>query len=102
MRKRITAMLSTRCSAANWTFKKHWGHCNINYTMDKLSFYMRNSIHWIGITLVAFFFSLESCGDGKPAQQQAPPPTSVAVYTAQTGNATYFDSYPATVTPLNQ
>lgn len=63
---------------------------------------MRNSIHWIGITLVAFFFSLESCGDKKPAAQQAPPPTSVAVYTAETGNATYFDSYPATVTPLNE
>ena len=70
--------------------------------MDKLSFYMRNSIHWIGITLVAFFFSLQSCGDKKPAVQQAPPPTSVAIYTAGTGNATYFDSYPATVTPLNQ
>jgi len=32
----------------------------------------------------------------------APPPASVNVYTVQAGNATYFDSYPGTATPLNQ
>jgi RND family efflux transporter MFP subunit len=46
-------------------------------------------------------FGLTSCGD-KKAQQQAPPPTPVVVYTVEHGNATYFDTYPATVTPLNQ
>ncbi len=50
---------------------------------------------------VAFSFSLASCGD-KKAAQGPPPATAVAVYTVQTGNATYFDTYPATVTPLNQ
>ena len=47
---------------------------------------------------------LASCGDGdkKTAQQQAPPPVAVNLYTVQPGNATYFDNYPATVTPLNQ
>jgi len=50
---------------------------------------------------VAISLGLSSCDDKKGAQQ-APPPTSVAVYAAQTGNATYFDTWPATVTPLNQ
>jgi len=51
--------------------------------------------------LVVISLSLASCDD-KKGGPQAPPPTSVAVYTVKTGNATYFDSYPATVTPLNQ
>ena len=50
---------------------------------------------------VAVAFSLTSCG-GKPTGPQAPPPASVTVYTVAPGNATYFDSYPATATPLNQ
>ncbi len=49
---------------------------------------------------VAVAFSLTSCGD-KPAPP-APPPPSVTIYTVQSGDATYFDSYPATATPLNQ
>lgn len=44
---------------------------------------------------------LVSCGN-KPAGPQAPPPTAVNVYTVEPGNATYFDSYPATAIPLNQ
>ena len=44
-----------------------------------------------------------SCGsDNKAPQQQAPPPVAVTLYEVKPGNATYFDSYPATVTPLNQ
>ena len=50
---------------------------------------------------VAAAFSLTSCG-GNNAGPQAPPPTAVNVYTVATGDATYFDSYPATATPLNQ
>jgi len=50
---------------------------------------------------VAFVISLTSCADKKTGPQ-APPPTPVNVYTVQTGNATYFDTYPATATPLNQ
>lgn len=46
---------------------------------------------------------LASCGDKQSAQQQAPPPAvAVGVYAAANGNATYYDMYPATVTPLNQ
>ncbi|HXO77282.1 MAG TPA: efflux RND transporter periplasmic adaptor subunit, partial [Puia sp.] len=61
---------------------------------------MRNSLQWIGLMSVVFSVSLTSCGS-KPAPQ-APPPASVNVYTVATGNATYFDMYPATATPLNQ
>ena len=50
---------------------------------------------------VAVAFSLTSCG-GKNTGPQAPPPTAVSVYTVAPGNATYFESYPATATPLNQ
>src|ERR1700760_444590 len=70
--------------------------------MDKLSFYMRNSLQWTGLMLIVGSFSLVSCGDNKPAGPQAPPPTPVDVYTVASGNATYFDSYPGTATPLNQ
>lgn len=69
--------------------------------MDKLSFYMRNSLQWIGLTSVVFSLGLASCGN-KPTGPQAPPPTPVNVTTVTHGNATYFDSYPATATPLNQ
>src|ERR1700759_5640039 len=69
--------------------------------MDKLSFYMRNSTQWIGFMSVVVSLSLSSCDD-KKAGPQAPPPTPVAVYAVQPGNATYFDPWPATVTPLNQ
>ncbi len=61
---------------------------------------MRNRIGWIGMMFI--MLGLVSCGDKKAAQQQAPPPVSVGIYTAQNGNATYYDLYPATVTPLNQ
>jgi RND family efflux transporter MFP subunit len=68
--------------------------------MEKLSTYMRNRIRRIGI--ISIMIGLVSCGEKKTAQQQAPPPVSVGVYTVKTGNATYYDIYPATVTPLNQ
>jgi membrane fusion protein (multidrug efflux system) len=51
---------------------------------------------------VVLSLSLASCGDSKPAGPQAPPPTPVDVYTVAPGNATYYDSYPGTATPLNQ
>jgi RND family efflux transporter MFP subunit len=68
--------------------------------MEKLSFYMRNSTRWIG--LMVMIVGLAACGNKQAAQQQAPPPVAVSVYAAAIGNATYFDQYPATVTPLNQ
>lgn len=42
-----------------------------------------------------------SCGN-KPQQQRSLPPTPVTVYAVKEGNATYYDEFPATVTPLNQ
>jgi RND family efflux transporter MFP subunit len=50
---------------------------------------------------IVVVLSLISCDDKKTGPQ-APPPTAVNVYTVAAGNATYFDSYPGTATPLNQ
>src|SRR5450432_3589803 len=82
-----------------------WERFNINrkrnvIDMEKLSFCMRNSTRWIG--MLSMMVGLASCGNKQAAQQQAPPPIAVTVYPASIGNATYFDQYPATVTPLNQ
>jgi RND family efflux transporter MFP subunit len=69
--------------------------------MDKLSFYMRNTLQWIGLMSLTVSLGLTSCGSG-PTGPVAPPPTSVIVSTVEPGNATYYDLYPATATPLNQ
>ncbi|HTI09703.1 MAG TPA: efflux RND transporter periplasmic adaptor subunit [Puia sp.] len=61
---------------------------------------MRSTIQWTGF--MSMMLALASCGDKKAAQQQAPPPAAVNVYIVQPGNATYYENYPATVTPLNQ
>jgi RND family efflux transporter MFP subunit len=50
---------------------------------------------------IVFALSLISC-DNKKTGPQAPPPTPVNVYAVTSGNATYFDSYPGTATPLNE
>jgi len=86
-------------------FKEPWERYNIkskrNVTgMKKFTFYMRNSTRWIG--LMSMMLGLSSCGNKQAAQQQAPPPVAVNVYNVEPGDATYFDQYPATVTPLNQ
>lgn len=53
--------------------------------------------------IVATGLLFASCGDKQATQQKAPPPpTPVVVYAVQEGNATYYDEYPATVTPLNE
>jgi RND family efflux transporter MFP subunit len=69
--------------------------------MDKLSFFMRNTLHWIGLVSLVVAIGLVSC-DSKPTGPAAPPPVAVNVYTVQSGNATYYDLYPGTATPLNQ
>lgn len=55
-----------------------------------------------GNLIIAIALLMASCSDKQAAQQKAPPPTPVAIYTVQEGNASYYDEYPATVTPLNQ
>jgi membrane fusion protein (multidrug efflux system) len=62
---------------------------------------MRNELKWIVVVLVVFNLTMSSCGN-KPTGPQTPPPTRVNLYTVASGNATYFDMYPATATPLNQ
>lgn len=63
---------------------------------------MRKNFRRIAIVIIASAL-FASCGDKQAPQQKAPPPpTPVAVYAAQEGNAAYYDEYPATVTPLNQ
>ncbi|MBC7536252.1 MAG: efflux RND transporter periplasmic adaptor subunit [Ferruginibacter sp.] len=42
-----------------------------------------------------------ACSDKKPGTPKAPPPVSVTIDTVGTTDATYYDEYPATVSPLN-
>ena len=56
----------------------------------------------LSIPVVMLVFLTACGGDKKQAQQGPPPPTAVAVAVASEGTATYYDEYPATVTPLNQ
>jgi RND family efflux transporter MFP subunit len=50
--------------------------------------------------IIASAVSIASCGSQPPPPKA--PPVAVNVYTVHTGAAVYFDSYPATVVPLNQ
>ncbi|HUB60200.1 MAG TPA: efflux RND transporter periplasmic adaptor subunit [Puia sp.] len=59
------------------------------------------SRQWIGLLLLTVAIGLASC-DSKHPGPAAPPPVAVNVYTVRSGNATYYDSYPGTATPLNQ
>lgn len=63
---------------------------------------MRNSLQWTGLFSMAVVFGLASCGGNTATGPVAPPPVGVNVIAVQTGNATYFESYPGTATPLNQ
>ncbi|GAB2797316.1 multidrug efflux RND transporter periplasmic adaptor subunit AcrA [Rhabdobacter roseus] len=60
----------------------------------------------VSLARLAFLLSaglgVVSCGKKEQAAQQAPPPVDVATARVDQGDATYFDSYPATVTPLKQ
>ncbi|HXD79721.1 MAG TPA: efflux RND transporter periplasmic adaptor subunit [Puia sp.] len=62
---------------------------------------MRNTLQGTVLLPVIIALGLVSCGS-KNTGPAAPPPASVAVYSVRAGNATYFDTYPGTVTPLNQ
>jgi RND family efflux transporter MFP subunit len=62
---------------------------------------MRNTLQWTGLLSLTVAIGVVSC-ENKNTGPQAPPPATVNVYTVESGNATYFDSYPATATPLNQ
>ena len=57
-------------------------------------------------SIVCLLFIAASCGSKSAQQQQTmqgpPPAASVTVQTVTTGNAVYYDEYPATVTALNE
>jgi membrane fusion protein (multidrug efflux system) len=63
---------------------------------------MRICLQRILVIVVISGLGFASCGDKNSGQPAAPPPTAVAVFEVRPGNATYFDSYPATAIPLNQ
>ena len=50
--------------------------------------------------LVLFVFS--SCSQNKGGERKGSPPIPVSVFEVQTGNATYYNTYPATAIALNQ
>ncbi len=59
-----------------------------------------NTLCYTAASLVVAM-QLASCGGGNKGPQ-TPPPTAVNVTPVEIGDATYFDSYPATITALNQ
>ena len=62
--------------------------------------YMKNKIYLLRLFVVSGFL-LAGCSknNGGPPQM---PPTQVSAYTAEAGNAVYYDEYPAMVIALNQ
>jgi membrane fusion protein (multidrug efflux system) len=64
--------------------------------------HMNKQLSW-AIIITGAGWLLSSCKDDKAnSQPAAPPPVPVNVVTVTKGKATYYDQYPATVTPLNQ
>ena len=57
---------------------------------------------YFSVFIAASIALLTACGDKKSPQQPAPPPVAIAVYQVQEENATYYDEYPGTITPLNE
>jgi len=66
---------------------------------------MTNNMYKTGIVITAAVFTLSCSGGDKKKQQQAaqaPPPVAVNTIKVGTGNAVYYDVYPATVAALTQ
>jgi len=55
----------------------------------------------IGMSIVLAAF-ISACSNQQNAQQKAPPPATVSIFPVQEGNVSFYDEFPATVTPLNQ
>ncbi|MBD2755210.1 efflux RND transporter periplasmic adaptor subunit [Spirosoma validum] len=61
---------------------------------------MKQSIN-LAVAVTVLVIVVTACGGKKDEQQQAPPPpTAVTAVKAEKGSATYYDEFPATVTPL--
>jgi membrane fusion protein (multidrug efflux system) len=54
------------------------------------------------VAIASFSFGLLGCGGRSGAEGKPPPGVPVAVYRIDTGGASYYDVYPATVFALNQ
>jgi membrane fusion protein (multidrug efflux system) len=77
-------------------------HSVLYRTEVKKLMHMNKQLSWAIVITGAGWF-LSSCKDDKAnTQPAAPPPVPVNVYTVAKGKASYYDQYPATVTPLNQ
>jgi len=62
---------------------------------------MKKKIFQLFFIVLTAMITLLSCKSNTPVTV-APPPVSVNVYQVSKSSAVYFDSYPATVNPLNQ
>lgn len=66
---------------------------------------MKSILYKTGVIVLAVT-ALSGCGGGDKAKQQqaaqGPPPVAVNLITVSTGDAVYYDVYPATIAPLNQ
>ena len=56
----------------------------------------------LSVLALAISMLLISCSVNKAAEQKGPPAVPVSAYQVEQGKATYYEEYPATVTPLNQ
>ncbi len=63
---------------------------------------MRQHIHFSTLSAILAAALLSACDGKKGLEQTAPPPVPVTVIQVQSGNAVYYEQYPATVTALNQ
>lgn len=62
--------------------------------------YMKNKIYLFSLLIVSGFL-ISGCGKSQGGFPQMPP-TQVTAYNVKSGNAAYYDEYPATVIALNQ
>ncbi len=81
----------------SYTRKDAWKH---NFTRGASHFSAGILIVPGCVILVAL--TLAACSSNKGAEQKGPPAVPVTTYDVKQGNATYYDEYPATVTPVNQ
>ena len=73
---------------------------SVNYQLSIANYQLFNMRYLFLVTVTALL--LISCGADKSKQPTPPSPPLVGVYEVHTGNATYFDVYPANMIAVNQ